>query len=80
MVRTKKAAIAAARAVPAGFQADPDAGVNDSGWPRVIRSDRDGANLVFITGGTFMIGANDGQAVEAPAHSVSALGVLHRPA
>jgi formylglycine-generating enzyme len=67
--RTKKPAVAA-RAVPAGFQADPNAGLDDSGWPRVIRSDRDGANMVYIAGGTFMMGANDGQAAEAPAHSV----------
>ncbi len=57
-------------ALPAGFQANADAGVDDSGWPRVITSDRDGANMFFIPGGTFTMGSNDGQPIEAPAHSV----------
>ena len=69
MARAHKPAVAT-RALPAGFQANADAGVDDSGWPRVITSDRDGANMIFIPGGTFTMGSNDGQPIEAPAHSV----------
>jgi formylglycine-generating enzyme len=71
---TAPAASATARPLPPGFQANLDLGVHESGWPRVIRSDRDGAPMMFIPGGTFTMGRNDTQSVEAPAHSVRLSG------
>jgi formylglycine-generating enzyme required for sulfatase activity len=69
-VRTAPSSAVAARALPAGFHANLELGVHESGWPRVITSDRDGATMMFIPGGTFTMGNNDGERVEAPAHSV----------
>jgi len=67
--RTSKVAITP-RAVPQGFQANLDAGIDDSGWPLVIVGDRDGSPMVLVPGGTFTMGCNDGQPAEAPAHQV----------
>jgi formylglycine-generating enzyme required for sulfatase activity len=64
-----RAAIAT-RSLPAGFQPNLDAGVHDSGWPRVIVGDRDGAPMVLVPGGTFAMGSHDGQAAEKPEHQV----------
>jgi formylglycine-generating enzyme len=58
------------KAPPSGFQANLDAGVHESGWPFVIVGDRDGAPMMLIPGGTFMMGASDGQPAEAPPHQV----------
>jgi formylglycine-generating enzyme required for sulfatase activity len=60
----------AARPLPAGFQPNLEAGIHDSGWPLVIVGDRDGAPMVLVPGGTFMMGNNEGQAAEKPAHQV----------
>jgi formylglycine-generating enzyme required for sulfatase activity len=60
----------AARMLPQGFQASAQAGVHESGWPLVIVSDRDGAPMVLVPGGTFTQGNNEGQAPERPAHTV----------
>ena len=58
------------KALPSGFQANLDAGFHESGWPFVIVGERDGAPMVLIPGGTFMMGASDGQPAEAPPHQV----------
>ena len=63
-------AMTTARALPAGFQANLQAGVHASGWPLVIVSDRDGAPMMLVPGGTFTMGNNDGQPSEKPAHEV----------
>jgi sulfatase modifying factor 1 len=73
LVRTTPSASVAPRALPAGFQAKLDQGVHESGWPRVIMSDRDGAPMMFVPSGTFTMGNND-EPVEAPAHSVRLSG------
>jgi sulfatase modifying factor 1 len=73
LVRTTPSASVTPRALPAGFQAKLDQGVHESGWPRVISSDRDGAPMMFVPGGTFTMGNND-EPVEAPAHSVRLSG------
>ena len=59
-----------ARALPAGFQANLQAGVHASGWPLVIVSDRYGAPMMLVPGGTFTMGNNDGQPSEKPLHEV----------
>jgi formylglycine-generating enzyme required for sulfatase activity len=64
------AAATTLRPVPPGFKADPQAGVHESGWPLVIRGDRDGGPMVLIPGGTFLMGNDDGQPPEKPAHQV----------
>jgi formylglycine-generating enzyme len=60
----------ASRSPPQGFQPNLDAGTHESGWPLVIRGDRDGAPMVLVPGGTFSMGSNDGQPAEAPVHQV----------
>jgi formylglycine-generating enzyme required for sulfatase activity len=56
--------------LPPGFHARPEAGVHGSGWPLEIVGDRDGATMVLVPGGTFIMGRDDGAAAEAPAHQV----------
>jgi hypothetical protein len=58
------------RALPAGFQANTDAGTHESGWPLVIVGDRDGSPMVLVPGGTLTMGNNDGQPAESPEHQV----------
>ncbi len=58
------------RALPQGFRANLDAGIHESGWPLVIVGDRDGAPMILVPTGTFLMGSNDGQPSEAPAHQV----------
>jgi formylglycine-generating enzyme required for sulfatase activity len=60
----------APRALPPGFSAKADAGVHGSGWPLAIVGDRDGVTMVFVPGGTFLMGNDNGQPPEAPAHQV----------
>ena len=60
----------AARPLPAGFKARPEAGVHATGWPLEIVGDRDGATMVLVPGGTFTMGRDDGPPAEAPAHQV----------
>ncbi len=60
----------ASRSLPRGFQANPDAGIHESGWPFVIVGKRDGEPMILIPGGTFLMGNKDGQPAEAPAHQV----------
>lgn len=61
----------ASRPLPAGFKARPEAGVHPSGWPLEIVGDRDGATMVLVPGGTFVMGRDDGSTAEAPAHKVT---------
>ncbi len=58
------------RPLPSGFQPVLEAGVHASGWPMVIVGSRDGAPMVLIPSGTFMMGTNDGPPAESPAHQV----------
>lgn len=57
--------------IPAGFQPRTEAGLDPSGYPREIVSDRDGATMVFIPGGTFQMGSDSGDPAERPAHPVT---------
>jgi formylglycine-generating enzyme required for sulfatase activity len=58
------------RMLPEGFVAKSEAGVHSSGWPLAIVGKRDGAPMVFVPGGTFTMGNDDGPTPEAPAHKV----------
>ena len=60
-----------ARALPAGFRARPGSGVHASGWPLEIVGDRDGAPMLLAPGGTFLMGRDDGEPPERPAHRVT---------
>ncbi len=57
--------------VPAGFRPVTDAGLDPSGYPRQIVSDRDGGTMVFIPGGTFNMGSDIGEPQERPSHPVT---------
>jgi formylglycine-generating enzyme required for sulfatase activity len=61
---------ARARMLPPGFSPKAEAGLHPSGWPLSIVGDRDGATMVFVPGGVFTVGNDDGPAHEAPAHQV----------
>ena len=70
-VRTATSVVALTpRTLPLGFQANFDSGFHESGWPFVIMGDRDTAPMVLIPGGTFPMGNDEGQPVEAPVHQV----------
>jgi sulfatase modifying factor 1 len=56
--------------LPEGFRARPESGVHPSGWPLEITCDQDGASMVLVPGGSFLMGRDDGPAVERPAHRV----------
>ena len=68
----------ARRPLPHGFAAKPEAGYHESGWPRMIVGERDGAPMVLVPGGTFTMGSDSGEPAEAPAHTVRLSNVLHR--
>ncbi len=58
----------AMRPVPAGFKADVSHGVDESGWPKLIIGDRDGAPMVLVPGATVPMGgdsANDSPVISA---------------
>lgn len=59
------------RSIPQGFKARTEAGVHPTGWPMEIVGERDGATLVFVPGGEFLMGRDDGSAAERPAHKVT---------
>jgi len=59
------------RPIPAGFHAKPGAPIHPSGWPSQITCDRDGSVMVLVPGGTFLMGREDGEATERPAHWVA---------
>ena len=58
------------RVLPSGFQARSGVGLDPSGWPLEIVSSRDGAMMVLVPGGPFIMGRDGGDAAEAPAHLV----------
>ncbi|MDG3002745.1 SUMF1/EgtB/PvdO family nonheme iron enzyme [Paludisphaera mucosa] len=58
------------RRLPAGFAAKPGAGSDPSGWPLVILGDRDGAPMVFVPGGVFLMGEERDQQFASPEHKV----------
>ncbi|WP_435016869.1 SUMF1/EgtB/PvdO family nonheme iron enzyme [Tundrisphaera sp. TA3] len=58
------------KVLPAGFKEKPDTKFHESGWPMEIVGGRDGAEMVFVPGGTFTMGRNDGDPPERPAHQV----------
>ena len=53
-----------------GFKARFESGRHESGWPLVIVSDHDGAPMVLVPGGTFIMGNDRGEPTEAPEHTV----------
>jgi len=59
-----------ARPLPPGFTPKTEAGIHPSGWPLAIVGDRDGATMVFVPGGTFTRGNDNGPPLESPAHKV----------
>lgn len=59
------------RPLPVGFRARVEAGVHASGWPWEITCDQDGAAMVLVPGGTFLMGRNDGAPPERPVHRVT---------
>ena len=58
------------RMLPPGFKARDEAGYDASGWPRIIVGERDGGPMVLVPSGTFTMGSDKGEPVEAPAHTV----------
>jgi sulfatase modifying factor 1 len=64
------AATTPSRPLPAGYQARSGVGIHPSGWPLEIFGGRDGAMMVLVPGGTFIMGRDGGEPAEAPAHQV----------
>jgi formylglycine-generating enzyme required for sulfatase activity len=60
-----------ARPLPGGFRPRPEAGVHPTGWPLEITCDKDGAAMVLVPGGDFLMGRDDGPGAERPAHRVA---------
>jgi formylglycine-generating enzyme required for sulfatase activity len=58
------------RPLPQGFRVQEVGGASDLGWPRLIVGDRDGAVMVLVPGGTFLMGDDESSPAEAPAHRV----------
>lgn len=58
------------RRLPSGFAARPEAGADPSGWPLVIVGDRDGAPMVFVPGGVFLMGEERDPQFASPEHKV----------
>ena len=54
-----------------GFRARAEAGVHASGWPLEIVGDRDGAPMVLVPAGVFIMGRDDGEPAESPTPRVS---------
>lgn len=59
------------RPLPAGFRMREGTRIHTSGWPNEIVGDRDTGLMVFIPGGTFTMGRDDGEPSEAPSHKVT---------
>ncbi|SIO20832.1 Formylglycine-generating enzyme, required for sulfatase activity, contains SUMF1/FGE domain [Singulisphaera sp. GP187] len=58
------------RPLPKGFHSRPGTQAHESGWALEIVGDRDGAPMVLVPGGEFLMGNDDGEAAERPAHRV----------
>ena len=61
---------APSRTLPSGFQARWAVSLDPSGWPLEIVSSRDGAMMVLVPGGPFVMGRDGTDSVQAPAHLV----------
>ena len=59
------------KTLPRDFRPKSDAPVDPSGWPTRIICERDGAEMLLVPGGTFLIGREDGDPAERPAHRVT---------
>ena len=59
-----------ARPLPPGYRAKYDFPMDPSGWPTRIVCDHDNAELVLVPAGTFLMGREDGDPAERPAHPV----------
>jgi formylglycine-generating enzyme required for sulfatase activity len=57
-----------ARTLPAGFQARSGAGIDPSGWPVEVVCSRDGAMMVLVPGGPYVMGRDGADPAEAPSH------------
>ena len=59
-----------AKPLPSGFHPKPGTAVHPSGWPMQILCDRDNAPMVLVPGTVFLMGRDDGESSERPAHKV----------
>ncbi len=67
----------ALKSLPRGFQPKADTAVHPSGWPTRILCERDGAEMVLVPGGTFLMGREDGDPEEAPGAPRGPLDLLY---
>lgn len=58
------------RPLPKGFRSKPGTRAHESGWALEIVGDRDGATMVLVPGGEFVMGNDDGDVNERPTHRV----------
>ncbi|MFO0950888.1 MAG: SUMF1/EgtB/PvdO family nonheme iron enzyme [Isosphaeraceae bacterium] len=68
--QTAQAPVTPSRPLPKGFYSRPGAKVHESGWATEILSERDGAAMVLVPGGTFLQGRDGADPAEAPLHRV----------
>jgi formylglycine-generating enzyme required for sulfatase activity len=59
------------RGLPPGYQPRTGAPMHSSGWPVEIVGSRDGAMMVLVPGGPFIMGRDRGDPNESPAHPVN---------
>ena len=60
-----------AKPLPSGYRAKHEFPVHPSGWPTRIVCEHDNAELMFVPTGTFLMGRDDGDPAERPAHQVA---------
>jgi len=56
--------------LPAGYRPNFQHPIHASGWPSRITCDKDGADLILVPAATFVMGRDDGEEQEGPAHEV----------
>ena len=61
----------ATRPLPPGYRPKFDHPIHPSGWPTRISCDIDGAELVLVPAAIFLMGREDGDPAERPAHQVA---------